>query len=172
MPTVSLVCGSQTDTSSAIRNSLSTAFNNGTHHGMDGMPNDPTDLQSQLTSTAKLALLTDIDYEETKSPKSASQDNVKAKYTTLVPTSTSTTSTVPAAIASSPCNGNGKLGMYGSSTTDKSTNGTGNSIQYSCWSLSFCRWFLLCIYVCTTYICVSRSISLRRLVEPYVTLPT
>lgn len=131
MPTVSLVCESQTDTTSAIRNSLTAAFANGTtHHGLDGRSADSVDLHHQLTSSAKLALLADIDYEETSSSKSASPDNVKAKYTTLLPTSASAAAS--AAIAASPCNNvNGKLGMYGSPTTDKSSNGTGNLIQYS-----------------------------------------
>lgn len=125
MPTVSLVCETQTDATSSIRNSLSAALNNGTHNGLNSISNDSNSIQNQLVSSAKRALLSQIDYEEVNNSNSSVQDTIKSKYIVLMPTSTSTTSTVSSTITST--NNNGKQMMNGSgSATDKSTNGTGN----------------------------------------------
>lgn len=109
------------DVSSAIRNSLSASLNNGTHNGLNSLSGESTSLQSQLAASSKLALISPVDYEEVNHFTNSVQD-LKSKYIVLKP---QTSSNASATITSNSTNTNGKALVNGS-TTDKTSNGTGN----------------------------------------------
>lgn len=114
------------DVSSAIRNSLSASLNNGTHNGLSSLSGDSNSLQNQLVASSKLALLPPIDYEEVNNFNNPVQD-LKSKYIVLKP-QPSLGLNASATITSNNSNTNGKSLVNGS-LTDKSNNGTGNSLS-------------------------------------------
>lgn len=125
---VSLVCESQSDVSSAIRNSLSAGLNgNGTHNGLNS-PSSEQNIQHQFVASAKRALLNHIDYEEVSDFNNSVQDTLKSKYIVLKPpttTSPTSTATSTSTVTSLNSNNSGKSIVNGVAA-DKS-NGTGNN---------------------------------------------
>lgn len=114
------------DVSSAIRNSLSASLNSGTHNGLNSLSADSANLQNQLVASSKLALITPVDYEEVHNFSNSVQD-LKSKYIVLKP-QPSPSSSASATITSNSSSGNGKTLVNG--CTEKSHNGTGNSIYF------------------------------------------
>lgn len=111
---VSLVCESQSDISSAIRNSLQATIINVPHTDIQSPTSDSesepeTDVQNQLLATAKCALTTKVDYEEISNHTNSVQENLKTKYVILKSTAavTPTTNTSTETLASTATNGNG-----------------------------------------------------------------
>lgn len=122
------------DVTSAIRNSLSSSLNNGTHNGLNSLSGDTASLQNQLAASSKLALMSPVDYEEVNNFNNSVQDVLKSKYIVLKPQPTSTTSSssstttasnASATITSNCTSINGKSLINGL-TTDKINNGIGN----------------------------------------------
>lgn len=93
---VSLMCESQTDVSSTIRNTLSVELNNSANSS-----NTDTSIQKQFVASAKRALLNKIDYEEVNNFNHVVNDMLKTKYIVLKPPSASS--------ILSPQSNNGKL---------------------------------------------------------------
>lgn len=85
---VSLICESQTDVSSAIRNTLSVELNNSAN-----LHQNDTNVQKQFVATAKRALLSKIEYEEVNNFNHVVHDMLKTKYIVLRPSTSTTTST-------------------------------------------------------------------------------
>lgn len=126
MPTV--VCESQTDVSSAIRNSLSVTLNNGTqHNGLGSVSPDSNGIQDQMAAAAKRALLTDIDYEEVNNFSYSVQDTLKSKYIVLKPSTSSSMTTL--VTSNNLLHNNGKTIVNGMTTNDKPNNGIGKFIK-------------------------------------------
>lgn len=138
---VSLVCESQSDVSSAIRNSLSAGLNgNGTHNGLNS-PSSDQNIQHQFVASAKRALLNHIDYEEVSDFNNSVHDTLKSKYIVLKPPTSSSTSTSPTSTATSTStvtslnsNNNGKSMVNGASTDKSNVTGTFNAFQFLSYS--------------------------------------
>lgn len=134
---VSLVCESQSDVSSAIRNSLSVGLNgNGTHNGLNS-PSSDQNIQHQFVASAKRALLNHIDYEEVSDFNNSVHDTLKTKYIVLKPPTSSSTTTSPTSTATSTStstslnsNNNGKSMVNGASTDKSNVAGTFNAFQF------------------------------------------
>lgn len=129
---VSLVCESQTDISSAIRNSLS----NGVHNGLISSTQSEKNIQNQFVASAKRALLSKIEYEEVSNINNSVHDTLKSKYIVLKPP----TSTSAATVTSVNSNNNGKSMVNGCGM--EKHNGSGKCLK----CLQFIFLFTLAVF--------------------------